>query len=73
MSYGLSDFKERLKQPHDMHPEEVLVSDVRQAIRQALNNSARRRRMIPFLKLSNPINRILGKYRYRLLGPARIA
>jgi hypothetical protein len=65
---------ERLKHLRDHNPEEDLVVNVRRAVLQALNNfGARRGPMIPFVKRSNPINRILGKYRHLLLGPKRIA
>ena len=65
---------ERLKQVRDHNPEEEFVVNVRRAVLQALNNfGARRGPMIPFVKRSNPINRILGKCRHRLLGPKRAA
>ena len=51
-----------------------LIVHARRAILQRLKNfGARRIPMIPFVKRSNPINRILGKCRHRLLGPKRIA
>lgn len=65
---------ERLKHVFDRNPEEDFVVNVRRAVLQALNNfGARRGPMIPFVKRSNPINRILGKCRHRLLGPKRAA
>lgn len=65
---------ERLKHLRDHNPEEDFVLNVRRAVLQALNNfGARRGPMIPFVKRSNPINRILGKCRHRLLGPKREA
>ena len=65
---------ERLKHLRDGQPEEALVVDLRRAIHQALKNfGARRVPMIPFLERNNAINRILGKWRHRLLGPKRAA
>jgi len=43
-------------------------------IRYALNALGRRRKPVfPFFDRSNPINRVLGKWRHRLLGPVRAA
>lgn len=65
---------ERLKHVSDRNPEEDFVANVRLAVLQALNKfGARRGPMIPFVKRSNPINRILGKCRHGLLGPKRSA
>lgn len=65
---------ERLKHLSNGQPAEPLVVNLRRLILQALKNfGARRVPMIPFLERGNPINRILGKYRHRLLGPKRAA
>ena len=65
---------ERLKHLRDRNPEEDFVVNIRRAVLRALDNfGARRGPMIPFMKRSNPINRILGKYRHRLLGRKRAA
>jgi Flp pilus assembly protein TadD len=43
-------------------------------IRSALKRIGRRRLpVLPFLDRSNPLNRLLGKWRHRLLGPPRAA
>ena len=71
---AFDEIMEGLKHYREEHPEEALVVNARRAIQQALHNfGARRVPMIPFLKRSNAINRILGKCRHRLLGPKRIA
>jgi hypothetical protein len=68
-----AEIMERLKQLGDRYPQEDFVVNVRGAVLHALNNfGARRTPMIPILERSNPINRILGKCRHRLLGPKRI-
>jgi hypothetical protein len=65
---------ERLKHLRNGQTAEPLVVNLRRPILQALKNfGARRGPMIPFVERSNPINRILGKYRHRLLGPKRAA
>lgn len=65
---------ERLKHVGDHTAEDDFVVNVRRAVLRALNNfGARRGPMIPFVKRSNLINRILGKCRHRLLGPKRAA
>ena len=65
---------ERLKNLRNGQTAEPLVVNLRRPILQALRNfGARRGPMIPFVERSNPINRILGKYRHRLLGPKRVA
>lgn len=43
-------------------------------IRRALQKLRRRRKPVfPFLRRGNPMNRVFGKWRHRLLGPLRIA
>lgn len=43
-------------------------------IRCALQKLGKRRKpVLPFLQRSNPMNRILGKWRHRLMGPPRAA
>ena len=65
---------ERLKHLHNGQPAEPLVVNLRRLILHALKNfGARRVPMIPFLARNNAMNRILGKYRHRLLGPKRVA
>ena len=65
---------ERLKQLRNGQTAEPLVVNLRRPILQALKSfGTRRGAMIPFVERSNAINRILGKYRHRLLGPKRAA
>jgi hypothetical protein len=65
---------ERLKYLRNGQTAEPLVVNLRRPILQALKSfGTRRGPMIPFVERSNPINRILGKYRHRLLGPKRAA
>ena len=65
---------ERLMHVRDRNPEENFIVNVRRAVLHALNNfGTRRGPMIPFVERSNPINRILGKCRHRLLGPKQAA
>ena len=65
---------ERLKHVRDRNSEEDFIVNVRRTVLQALNKfGARRGPVIPFVSRSNPINRILGKYRHLLLGPKKIS
>ncbi len=69
-----AEFIEGLKHLRDEDRGESLIVNARRAILQRLRNfGARRMPMIPFVERSNPINRILGRWRHRLLGPKRIA
>jgi len=69
-----AEIVERLKHLRARDTEDDFVVNVRRAVLQALKNfGAIRVPMIPFLKRSNGVNRILGKCRHLLLGPKRAA